>query len=147
MERRERERGVADLPSRLEPQADREANAEKKIRSLLWRHQPEFVLAGNLDIVFTRSSNTPVSLSQRQGSGTLRLHVLFTKAPDSVLEDVIRFCFARGNRIEAKNLKTRILDYVGENRHQTIATMSEPGPFSPKGNCLLYTSPSPRDRG
>ena len=66
MERRERARGAVALPSRLEPQADREANAEKKIRSLLWRYQPEFVLAGNLDIVFTRSSNTPVSLSQRQ---------------------------------------------------------------------------------
>lgn len=133
MERRERERGAVALPSRLEPQADREANAEKKIRSLLWRYQPEFVLAGNLDIVFTRSSNTPVSLSQRQGSGTLRLHVLFSRAPDSILEDVIRFCFSRRNQLEAKNLRTRILDYVGENRHQTIATMSEPGPFSPRG--------------
>ncbi|SVE24643.1 uncharacterized protein METZ01_LOCUS477497, partial [marine metagenome] len=131
MERRERERGAVALPSRLKPQAEKEADAEKRIRSLLWRYQPEFVLGGNLDIVFTRSSNTPVSLSQRQGSGTLRLHVLFSRAPDSILEDVIRFCFSRGNQLEIKNLRTRILDYVGENRHQTIATMSEPGPFSP----------------
>jgi hypothetical protein len=133
MERREREPGAIALPSRRKPQADREANAEEKIRSLLWRYQPEFVLAGNLDIIFTRSSNTPVSLSQQQDSGTLRLHVLFSMAPDSILEDVIRFCFARRNQVETKNLRARILDYVGENRHQTIATMSEPGPCSPKG--------------
>lgn len=133
MERSEREPGIVAPPPQGRLQAAREEDTEEKIRSLLWRYQPEFVLAGNLDIVFTRNSNTPVSLNQRQGSGTLRLHVLFCQAPDSILEDVIRFCFASRSRAESKNLRARILDYVGENRQQTIATMSGPGCFLARG--------------
>lgn len=147
MKRSEREHAVSILPPRRKNRAGgitspgraqitREESAEAKIRSMLWRYQPEFVLAGNLEIIFTRNSNTPVSLSQRQGSGTLRLHILFSRAPASILEDVIRFCFASGNREESRSLKARILDYVGENRRQTIATMSGPGHFQAKG--MIY---------
>ena len=118
----------------LGSQAAREEGAEERIRSLLWRYQPEFVLAGSLKVLFTRNSSTLVSLSQRKGYGTLRLHVLFSSAPAGVLEDVIRFCFTCQDQAQSKILRSRILDYVGENRSQAIATAAKPICCAPEGS-------------
>ena len=141
MERSEREFGPGSvtappksLARPLSSQAAREKNAEERIRSLLWRYQPEFVLAGSLEILFTRNSSTLVSLSQRKGHGTLRLHVLFSSAPAGVLEDVIRFCFTCKDQAQSKILRSRILDYVGENRNQAIATVTRPVCYAPEGS-------------
>ena len=115
-------------------QAAGEERAEERIRSLLWRYQPEFVLARSLEILFTRNSSTLVSLSQKKGAGILRLHVLFRSAPVGVLADVIRFCFACRDQAQSKIFRSRILDYVGENRNQAIATVSRPTYRAPEGS-------------
>ena len=111
-----------------------EKKTEEKVRALLWRYNSEIIFSGWLEIKFTRNSSSLVSLSQQPEGGTLRLHELFCKAPTELLKDVIRLCFSNIDRTHARMLRSRILDYIGANRHLAVATMSLPIYRGPQGN-------------
>lgn len=110
-----------------------EKRTEEKVRALLWRYNSEIVFGGSLEIKFTRNSSSLISLIQRPGDGTLRLHELFCKAPTEILKDVICFFFGNENRTRSRVLRSRIEDYIGANRHLAVATRSTPGYCSPEG--------------
>ena len=142
MRRSERESGlaVATAPGRartIAPSRGERRTGEKRteetVRALLWRYNSEIVFGGSLEIKFTRNSSTLVSLSQRRGIGILRLHQLFCKAPAELLGDVIRLCFSNTGRSHSRMIRSRILDYIGANRHLAIATMSTPRYCMPGG--------------
>ena len=110
-----------------------EKRTEEKVRALMWRYNSEIIFGGYLEIKFTRNSSSLVSLSQHSIGGTLRLHELFCKAPTELLKDVIRLCFSNIDRTHARILRSRIHDYIGANRHLTVATMSAPDYRRPQG--------------
>jgi hypothetical protein len=108
-------------------------NIEEKLRSLLWRHRPEVLFSGGVRIVFTRNTSTLISLNRRGPSATLRVHRLFSNAPDAVLEAIVLGFFARHSRDRARKLRARIMDFVDVNRRQTIATTDLPRVLHPRG--------------
>ena len=127
--------GSAQATARSLPDKRKEEKrTEEKVRALLWRYNSEIIFGGSLEIKFTRNSSSLVSLSQHQGSGTLRLHELFCKAPTELLKDVIRLCFSNIDRAHARMLRSRIHDYIGANRHLAVATMSAPIYRRPQGS-------------
>ena len=141
MRRSERETALALEPApRSAPMTARackrseEKKTEEKVRALLWRYNSEIIFSGWLDIKFTRNSSSLVSLSQQSEGGTLRLHELFCKAPTELLKDVIRLCFSNIDRDHARMLRSRVLDYIGANRHLAVATMSAPIYRRPQGS-------------
>ncbi len=132
MRRSERETALAlepgprRAPTKPSSKSSEEKKTEEKVRALLWRYNSEIIFSGWLEVLFTRNSSSLVSLSQKPEGGTLRLHQLFCKAPTELLKDVIRLCFSNIDRAHARMLRSRILDYIGANRHLALATMSAP---------------------
>ncbi len=106
---------------------------EENLRSLIWRHRPEVLFRGGLDIVFTSNSSTLISLSQRGPSSTLRVHRLFSNAPDSILEAIVLDFFTRQRNRTSRDLRARIMDFVDRNRKLTLETTAPPKIRPPRG--------------
>lgn len=98
------------------------SNTEKYLRALLRRYRPELGCE-RLRVQFHQNTCTMVSLSRRGQQQSLRLHWLFTKAPGSVLEAVVRIFFVREDRLAKKQLRSSILDFIDEHRHLTLSDL------------------------
>jgi hypothetical protein len=88
---------------------------EELLRAFVLRYRPEVFFAGELKIGFHQNTCTMASLSRRGRRQSLRLHRLFTQAPPSVLEAVVRSFFTRAPHGQAQRLRERIFDFLAEN--------------------------------
>ncbi len=104
----------------------RTEKVEESLRSLIWRHHPELLFRGGLDIVFTTNSSTLISLSQRGPNSVLRLHRLFCNAPESILEAIVLDFFTRRCGRDSHDLRGRIMDFVHRNRRLTLEMTTLP---------------------
>src|SRR5262245_28357949 len=97
---------------------------EETLRGLILRSRAELLRDGGLKIQLHENTWTMVSLSSRGRSRTLRLHRIFARAPEPVLEAVVRSFFARENSGSMRELRARILDFVETNRGLPVANAS-----------------------
>lgn len=106
---------------------------EETLRALLLRHKPELVFTSGVNLVFHQNSSTMISLTRKGRSGTLRMHNLFCDAPPSVLEAIVCTFFTRVGRRKSKELRSRILDFLEENREAALSSVSLPRIRPPRG--------------
>ncbi len=106
---------------------------EEAIRGLFLKFKPELVFTVGVDIVFHRNRRTLVSWSRKDAHGALRLHEIFAQAPEDVLEAVVRHFFTSIPRQETRKLRSRIMDFVDENRRATLGTDHLPRVRPPQG--------------
>ncbi len=106
---------------------------EETVRAFLLKHRPEMVFTVGIDIVFHRNRSTIVSWSRRGSLGTLRLHRIFLRAPGEILEALVQYFFTKVTTRESRRLRSRIMDYVEQNRRGTLGDGGFPRIRPPKG--------------
>ncbi len=74
-----------------------------------------------------------MSLRYKGNSGALRVHRLFSNAPDEVLEAIVVQFFTHVSRPSSRALRARIMDFVHHNRELTLATTALPRMRPPRG--------------
>lgn len=93
---------------------------EESIRGLLLRYRSELAFTVGVDIVFHCNRSTMVSWSRKGAHGALRVHQIFGGASEDVLEAIVRHFFTKVPARELRQLRSRIMDYVEQNRLKTL---------------------------
>jgi hypothetical protein len=109
------------------------ARTEEALRELVLRHRPDIFFAGDLQIRFHRNVCTMASLARKGPRVSLRLHELFTRAPQEVLEAVVRSFFTRRGRAQAGELRALIFDFLDRCPRPAAACLAARGLREPCG--------------
>jgi hypothetical protein len=106
---------------------------EKVLRGSVLRFRPQLFFGGELRIEFHRNTSTMASLGRRGRVYRLRLHELFARAPEPVLEALARCFFMRRGTRQMHEARERIFRFLERHRSNPLCHPCDVEARGPRG--------------